>query len=392
MSTRVTRGTFRRSCRSCGWSGTYDTAARGDYAKRKHSCALTRQRAEKRARQQTRMAGVDRTPKPCLHKVAQHQHGTYACYVLDGCRCEPCTRARTEWRQQSERQKAYGRWDNLVDATAAREHVSQLNAQGMGLKRIVAVSDISHGQLWKLMYGKTRADGSRTPSRRIRKVTAERILAVELDLADGAVIDGTGARRRLQALVAIGYSQRQLADELGVLQTTLGDLIHGGRETVISTDRAVRALYDRLSMTPAVGEDHRSKISVRRTLAYAHKRGWIPPLAWDDDTIDDPAATPLGLIDSATKHDVDEMAVERAVAGDPVDLTVAERREVVRRLHAQGFNDVQIARRAGFTDRTALRIRQELGLAAVEPEPGLSGHFGAAGERRRRAAREAAAS
>ena len=47
-------------------------------------------------------------------------------------------------------------------------------------------------------------------------------------------------------------------------------------------------------------------------------------------------------------------------------LTIAERREVVARLHAIGLNDQDIARRTGCADRTVLRIRQELGLPAIE--------------------------
>lgn len=49
-------------------------------------------------------------------------------------------------------------------------------------------------------------------------------------------------------------------------------------------------------------------------------------------------------------------------------LTVAERRQVVARLHGQGLDDQQIARRTGCADRTALRIRRELNLPAHRPE------------------------
>ena len=148
----------------------------------------------------------DRTPKPCAHKEAQHAHGTYACYVLDFCRCHPCAKANRDYEAERVRQQAYGRWDNYVDAHPAREHIRTLTDQGMGLKRIVAVSDISQGLLWKLVYGKRRTDGTRTPSKRVRKDTLERILAIELDLAAGAAVESTGTARRIQALVALGWS------------------------------------------------------------------------------------------------------------------------------------------------------------------------------------------
>lgn len=110
---------------------------------------------------------TDRTPKPCLHKIANHQHGTYACYVLDRCRCRPCADAHAAYNRERVRQQAYGRWDNYVDAEPARRHVRLLMAQGMGLKRIVAVSGVPSGSIWKLLYGKRQPDGTRTPSKQL---------------------------------------------------------------------------------------------------------------------------------------------------------------------------------------------------------------------------------
>lgn len=65
--------------------------------------------------------------------------------------------------------------------------------------------------------------------------------------------------------------------------------------------------------------------------------------------------------------DVDEVAVERVVAGrgGQSQLTVAERAEVVRVLHGRRCNDLLIARRTGMNPRTVLRIRQRLNLPAV---------------------------
>lgn len=64
---------------------------------------------------------------------------------------------------------------------------------------------------------------------------------------------------------------------------------------------------------------------------------------------------------------IDEAAVERVAAGhgDAARLTVAEREEVVRRLHAHRISDLAIARRTGISSRTVLRIRQRLRLRPV---------------------------
>ena len=62
---------------------------------------------------------------------------------------------------------------------------------------------------------------------------------------------------------------------------------------------------------------------------------------------------------------VDEINVELAMAGESVTLTVAERRECVRRLHRLRYSDRAIAERLGCCDKTVLRARKHLGLPAV---------------------------
>ncbi len=86
------------SC-DCGFAGSYDSDARAAYALRRHSCHRWLNKAASAARGRLRAAKVDRTPKPCLHKIADHQHGTYACYTLDACRCAPCCEAVKAYEQ-----------------------------------------------------------------------------------------------------------------------------------------------------------------------------------------------------------------------------------------------------------------------------------------------------
>jgi DNA-binding NarL/FixJ family response regulator len=54
---------------------------------------------------------------------------------------------------------------------------------------------------------------------------------------------------------------------------------------------------------------------------------------------------------------IDEVAVERAMAGDWVTLTLAERAEVVRRLTDRGLAAHEIARRLRVAPRTVVRYR-----------------------------------
>lgn len=361
MSARVQRGTHRRSCRTCGWKGTYSTAAKADYSKSQHSCARWQEKArtaENGRRILAERARIDRTPKPCHHKKTTHQHGTHACYVLDTCRCIPCSKANSDYESDRNKRNAYGR-SNYVDAKASRDHIRSLMNQGMGLKRIVAVSDISQGLLSKLLYGKKKPDGTQTPTKRVRRDTEQRILAISLDLADGAVVDGTAAVERLRSLVALGWSMSKIARRLGFDPAGFTPIIHGRRDLTFATFQAANALFGELSMTLPPRTTHRDKIAYSRARNYAAAAGWVPPLDLEDlaDDVD------LEQHEETDGPLVDEAAVWRAVNGDrDVTLTIADRREVVRILHARELSDGQIAEQTGMASRNVLRIRQELSL------------------------------
>lgn len=95
-------------------------------------------------------------------------------------------------------------------------------------------------------------------------------------------VPAVGARRRLQALMVMGWRHQDLAPLLGFRTTNLnhqaGDWITQAKHI------AVKDLYDRLwnikgPASPA-------------SLGRVAKAGYAPPLAWDDDTIDDPNALP----------------------------------------------------------------------------------------------------
>lgn len=338
---------YRVTCETCPFERSYTSQAKADYALDRHSCARGQRTAERAVRGAAREAAVDRTPKPCQHKEAEHEHGTYACYVQDYCRCPPCTLANSGYERERIRQQAYGRWNGLVDAGPARRHIESLLTQGMGLKRIVAVSEVSSGVLWKLMYGKTKPDGTRTPAKRITPRNERRILAIQLDRADGARVDSTGPVRRIQALVALGWSQSKICVRLNVSRANFTPIAQGVRPTMlVSHDKAIRALYEELSMQRPPEATHRDRIAASRSRNYAKAHGWFPPLAWDDDLIDDPEAKPYATAVDTTY--LDHAAIARRMAGDKsVALTPTEKGELVRRMTAQGVARNEIERRTG---------------------------------------------
>lgn len=163
------------------------------------------------------------------------------------------------------------------------------------------------------------------------------------------LVDSAGTRRRLQALAAIGWSTTRLATELGVAQQRVSELqAHTARVQAQLAARVSR-LYDRL-WNVALAWPGAAACRV-----YAAGKGYVPPLAWDDDTIDDPAAEPVGSLLAAAA--LDEVAVTEAMRGRPVPLNRAERAEAVRRLTAAGYSSRQIAERLSTYQRKITRDR-----------------------------------
>ena len=221
--------------------------------------------------------------------MSTREHGTYVKYTLDG---YPCCCGEARYRNNRSRAIAYGTWQPYVDAQPARTHVRTLGEFGIGWMRLARLANVPRGTVSKLLYG----DPSRgmAPSKRLLPKNAAALLAIEptLDnLGDAARIDGTGTRRRLRALVAAGWPQLRLAQRLGWNASNFGDTLHGDRQVRVRTARAAVALYDQLWRADPRehGVDNQAYSRTRRRAADLR---WAPVGAWDDDTIDDPAAFP----------------------------------------------------------------------------------------------------
>ncbi|WP_205859648.1 helix-turn-helix domain-containing protein, partial [Phycicoccus flavus] len=137
-----------------------------------------------------------------------------------------------------------------------------------------------------------------------------------------------------------------------------------GHLVTVQRWREVRDVYDRLSMTPGPSPE---------TRGWAVKLGYAPPLAWDEDTIDDPTATPHvpgPAVDDRSADVVDLTAVHRVAHGGdptPVRLTAIERVAVLRTMAATGASDSDIAERLGVASRTVLRLRQDQQIPSGQP-------------------------
>lgn len=219
-----------------------------------------------------------------------YAHGTYANYKLGNCRCYPCCGAGSEYRMNRSRAIAYGTWQPFVDAEPVRQHVRHLRECGLGLRRISDLARTDNTQLRRLMNGV----GQKPPIKRMRPAAAAAILAIEptLDnLAAKTIVDATGPIRRIQALVTCGWTQRKLADRLTMTQRNFSTLMRGDHVTAAKA-RAIRALYDDLWNQVPPETTGPERAAAARARNHAKASGWVSPLAWDDDAIDDPTATP----------------------------------------------------------------------------------------------------
>lgn len=287
---------------------------------------------------------IDRTPKPCNHKQANHQHGTRLAYTLDECRCYACSYARSIYQQKLETGQFAG---NFTDAEPVRKWVLWLMDNGIGYRRVAALAGVSKTSVFSLIFGSAK---SHRPIARVSSENARKLLALTLDpepegdrtvvrRAAGANVSSLGTARRIQALVALGWTQAYIARQLGITPANFTPLAHGRRPVTQGTADKVAALYDRMSMQHPPERNHHERIAASRARNTAKARGWLAPLAWDDEFLDDPDYQPQMPKDTGLCKvtELDEAAIDRRLHGDKkVRLSKADKVELVRRWLASG--------------------------------------------------------
>lgn len=280
------------------------------------------------------------TPKPteCTYEADCHRE----IYLKRMCR----RHYQRNWLEQK-RAQAAGEESGTVDAATVRAHLHELAANGMGADTVAAITGLPIAVVADIAGRARRAE-------RDIALTIMRVHAFPEDAEERAAISPHGARRRIHALVALGWTFEQVA---GWLEMGAGDLtaLIGPQVATIraGVHHKIAAMFDARSMTVPQVKDPRS-------LALAAAEGWVTPLAWDDiDRDGQPAPAP-----KAPPATVDEIAVELALAGQKVRLSVKDRAEVVRQAHARRWSDARIARTTGMDEKSAIRIRGRLGLPA----------------------------
>lgn len=200
--------------------------------------------------------------------------------------------------------------------------------------------------------------GCRCPEARAANTAAMK--AYRLRLMTGWVghVDGTGTRRRIRALVANGWDLQRLADRLGVSKCALSQVANSRRRVQATTATRIRVLYDQLADIPGPSSSARIR---------ARKRGWLPPIWWDDETLDDPAHEPP--VEDGPRHrdDVDPVVVDRLVEGRlDVRPTPSERFEAFLRLRAGEHSDRAIAARLHLSGATFADYTRRADAGGIE--------------------------
>jgi hypothetical protein len=221
-------------------------------------------------------------------RTAPH-HRNLTCYKHHGCRLPACVERHAAYQRTVHRRRGYGTWQPFVDAEPVRQHLKQLIDYGISFERAARLAGVYPALVAAVLYPM----GGRAPKQKMRAENAAKILAVKAipeNIDDLHLIDGTGTRRRLQALAAIGFPFLRLGEHLPLHPNQVRNVAIA-KKVRARTARAVAEAYDRLwNQDPTqYGVRPATALKVQR---YAKSQRWAPPAAWDDDLIDDPNATP----------------------------------------------------------------------------------------------------
>jgi hypothetical protein len=261
--------------------------------------------------------------------------------------------------ERRKKDKAYGRYDSgLVDATPVREHILALCEFGIGYKRIAQLSGVGVTPVRSLIWGR-QDPGPRYGEipKRVTREKAEKILAVQMaaeNLAGGAKVSAMGTHRRIQALAARGWSLRKISARLNITEGNFWALQQRDQVTA-DTHRRMAAIYEELWDQEPPHDEWHSKAAYTRALNFAARRGWLPPLAWDDiDTDPDPeSSTDESQMTEAEAFLEDvEFLLDAGEASEQVAIILGRKPGAIAKL-AERYDRLDLARHFWSTKRQA---------------------------------------
>ena len=216
-------------------------------------------------------------------------HGSLSRYRFHGCRCELCANESASYLRNRRLAIAAGTWQPYADAEPVRQHILRLHEAGFTNNRIAELAGLT--SVWTVQTFLTPR-GRRPRKHRSSHETAARILAIQPEDATPGMVDSTGTRRRIQALIAAGWPLASVARTAGHHTSNMAGILR--RPLIRRTTAAdFAAAYEALSCrAPARAGVTKQAMARSRNRAAVHK--WPPPRYWVKfpDAIDDPHFTP----------------------------------------------------------------------------------------------------
>lgn len=266
-------------------------------------------------------------PVPCPHHSGKHHTG-----------CKLCKRYNVAHERRARWMAAHG-IDNpgrLVDAGPTREHLRRLRDSRMSWSQIAQQAGMASHWIQNII----QPGGSE----RVQWVTEQAVLSVPIQRrCPAGHVPAAGVVRRTQALAAIGHSLSDQSRWYGVTNQAVWQLANLPRAHCREwMALRVNAAYDKWSMTDGTGP------GAKRSRTLSRRAGWAPPLAWDEDSIDDPDARPAGVRQAAGQQpasEYDPQVVWRILHWQPPGRRPSqrERREAVEAMLAVGRPHWEIA-------------------------------------------------
>lgn len=143
-----------------------------------------------------------------------------------------------------------------------------------------------------------------------------------------------GTQRRLQALMARSWAMQAIAHETGLRAPQLARALENPATITPKLADGVIAAYDQLwDKTPPRATPAQQELA-EAAEATAQLRGWAPPLAWDEEHIDDPKAKPAEgwRRRSRTQHRSAELAEDAQFVANTGGSSPTRTRDVAERL------------------------------------------------------------
>lgn len=214
------------------------------------------------------------------HTCTRHKPGA-TCYRLCACRCDDCRTGRRQYAKRYAFDAAKGD-RRRIPSGIVRVHIERC-LETMSMTDIALRSNYGRSELLDILRGDQPT---------IRRACARRILAVSPGVRiERGFVHPAVVRRRMQALMACGWSLAEMSSRAGMSSRWASDILNSPRPTA-RTAEAIRGLYEALWDKAPTGP----VIGITKARDRAARNGWAPPAAWDDGAgphgIDNPDATP----------------------------------------------------------------------------------------------------